>query len=97
MTVVEVFSVQMLQRWTMLFFPMRRDRQMARQTQDTCSIDKTRAIPRARQLFYSLKKKEGRTILSLKNDFPRIISLKRSYLVAIEGRFLLFPYFKFQS
>lgn len=37
MTVTKVFTVQILQRWAILFFPTRRrDRQMAGQTQDTC-------------------------------------------------------------
>jgi len=57
---------------------------MARQTQDTCDVDKARAIPRT-QLFRSFKKEREnrfRRGRALKNDFPRILSLKRSYLSA---------------
>lgn len=108
--VTRVFTVQILQRPAILFFPaQRRDRQMARQTQDTRDAAQVRSRSRSRQLFRSLEEKgererrprgegEERRSDFDGNDFPRILLPKRRYLGGVfPGSFLLFPYFIFQS
>lgn len=57
MTVAEVFAIQMLQRWTMLFFPTRReeiDKWLVKHETLATSIKPARA----RQLFRSPKTKK---------------------------------------
>jgi len=59
MVAAKVFTVQILQRRAILFFPTpRRDRQMARQTQDTRGAGKVHAIPLVAAFPFALKKKK---------------------------------------
>jgi len=58
MTVTKVLTVQILQRRAILFFPtLRRDRQMAGQTQDTCDAG---ISPRDSAPSFSIRLKKGR-------------------------------------